>query len=71
VLSTDRPSELYKVAGVLDDMRRSWARHEHPDQSQVVIRVLKELVDSIAATQPVNIARIFKETSGFYSSNDM
>mgnify|MGYP007008467799 CR=1 FL=1 len=63
--------ELEKIAGVLDSMRRSWAKHEHPDQSQVAVRVLKEVVDRIASRQPVNVARVFKEKSGFYPSNDI
>ena len=63
--------ELEKMAGVLDSIRMSWARHEHPDQSQVAIRVLKEVVDRIASGLPVNVARVFKEKSGFYPSNDM
>lgn len=69
--STDLNSELQKVAEVVDDLRVSWSNHIYPDHKALGLKVLKELVDEIAATQPVNIARVFKETSGFYPSNDM
>tara|TARA_Y100000401_G_C8144773_1_gene136637 strand:+ start:293 stop:502 length:210 start_codon:yes stop_codon:yes gene_type:complete len=69
VLSSNQHSELEKIAGFIDELRLDWGTH--PDQSQVARKVLKELVDRIASSQPVNVARVFKEMSGFYPSNDM
>ena len=69
MLSSNQHSELGKIAESIDELRLNWGAH--PDQSQVARKVLKELVDLIASRQPINVARIFKEKSGFYPSNDM
>tara|TARA_B100001123_G_C14547701_1_gene724879 strand:+ start:265 stop:480 length:216 start_codon:yes stop_codon:yes gene_type:complete len=71
VLSSDISPDLKKIAEVIDDLRVAWINHIYPDHKALGLKALKEVVDEIAATQPVNIARVFKETSGFYPSNDM
>ena len=63
MLSSDISPDLKKIAEVIDDLRVAWINHIYPDHKALGLKALKEVVDEIAATQPVNICLLYTSPS--------